>query len=279
MRSLPKTILEAETVFLDCISRIEDLDLRGRLEGIAETIVASSDEFDRRASTAALHEILQSIGVDGIVTKDEMNDVYTRMVSGPGRKHYDAIKQSAPNSKCPLCAHRNVKTLDHVLPKSRFSKLAVTPLNLIPACSDCNKAKRSRLPTTASEAPLHPYYDDIEDIPWLVAHLTQSDPVVTVFSVQLPDGTEGVLADRIANHFDSLELAELYKIEAAEELTGIRQELTNLLNSGGIRTVREHLIERASSMENVHLNWWRTAAYKAWAGNDWFCAGGFAGTG
>ena len=59
----------------------------------------------------------------------------------PGRTIYDAIKLASPNGLCPLCGQRVVATLDHYLPKSRYAALAVNPANLIPACSDCNKAK------------------------------------------------------------------------------------------------------------------------------------------
>src|SRR5262245_19880217 len=80
----------------------------------------------------------------------EMVAVYdNRLVkkTAPGRRIYDKIFTSAPNDKCPLCGHRNVKTLDHYLPKALFPALTVTPINLIPACSDCNKAKLSTAPT------------------------------------------------------------------------------------------------------------------------------------
>ena len=94
----------------------------------------------------------------------------------PGRAIYDAIKVGSPNGLCPLCGQRVVATLDHYLPKSRYAALAVNPANLIPACSDCNKAKSDAVADT-----LHPYYDNIENDLWLRAELKEVRPA----SVQL----------------------------------------------------------------------------------------------
>lgn len=276
MRSLPKSTLDPGEVYRDCISSVSDDGLKRRLEEIADIIVTASDDYDLLAAASQLHLEPISIGVNGTVSKDEMIGVYGRMVNGPGRKHYDELFQSSPDSKCPLCGHRNVKTLDHVLPKARFSKHTVTPLNLVPACSDCNKSKRTQTATTPENEPLHPYYDNIEGIPWLSATVQETRPATTSFFVSTPEDLDATLAARIANHFDSLDLAELYTIEASDELTGIRYELATLLERAGSDAVAAHLTERANSMQRGHLNWWRTAAYKAWASSAWFCEGGFA---
>lgn len=61
----------------------------------------------------------------------------------------------------PVLHHRDVSTLDHVLPKTLFPSLAVTPLNLVGSWKDCNKAKLAAAPSNTSYAVLHPYFEDI----------------------------------------------------------------------------------------------------------------------
>ena len=60
-----------------------------------------------------------------------------------GRKYYDKIKAIPKYSKCPFCGVGIVSTLDHYLPKTKYPTYALTPVNLIACCADCNKNKKS----------------------------------------------------------------------------------------------------------------------------------------
>ena len=104
-----------------------------------------------------------------------MIKVYTNRMAkegAPGRPVYNALKLAA--RRCPLCGHRDVSTLDHYLPKTAFPLLCVTPSNLVPACSDCNKVKSDALPATAADQTLHPYFDDADQDAWLKAEVVQA---------------------------------------------------------------------------------------------------------
>ncbi|WP_053161421.1 HNH endonuclease [Streptomyces caatingaensis] len=69
------------------------------------------------------------------------------------------------NELCPLCGISKVTTIDHQLLKGRYPLLAVVPVNLVPACRDCNTGKGEEAPATAEDQPLHPYYDDLFHVP------------------------------------------------------------------------------------------------------------------
>src|SRR5262249_39637235 len=126
------------------------------------------------------------------------------------RPIYDAIKLAPRNGVCPLCGHRVVSTLDHYLAKSRHPSYTVTPLNLLPACSDCNKLKLNRQPANARDQTLHPYFDDVSSDVWLKATLIESVDPAVVFFVDPPNQWEPVLQERIRLHFRAFGLAELY---------------------------------------------------------------------
>jgi hypothetical protein len=100
--------------------------------------------YEMHGEKTALFKICPEKEIDNCVTTEEMSRLYkghfSRMKS-PSRHMYDAIMTSSWKGFCPLCSHRQVTTLDHYLPKSLYPIFAVTPLNLIPSCSDCNKAK------------------------------------------------------------------------------------------------------------------------------------------
>ena len=166
MQRLDTPTPSARASFTACIGRVRNPALAARLAAATDTVVAASREFDREARRGRLDRITKHRTVAPDVTKAEMEKVYTQRmakVGAPGREIYDEIFSAPPGGRCPLCVQRSVTTLDHHLPKALFPALAVTPLNLVPACSDCNKAKLGASPDTARDAPLHPYYDDLVD--------------------------------------------------------------------------------------------------------------------
>lgn len=277
MRTLPRPALVAEDVFATCICRVRDHALKDRLSGISADIAATSERFDELASTNRLHQ-LASQAVIGGVTTAEMEAVYTQRMAGknsPGRAAYDELLNSAPLGKCPLCGHRTVSTLDHHLPKAHYPALAVAPLNLLPACADCNKLKLTRVPANSGEEMLHPYYDNIEGDHWLFATVVEQAPAALLFSVVAPEGWDEVLTERVHEHFRVLCLGPLYSAEGADELLNIRHQLATLHDVGGRNLVQTDLEARAESCRVARLNSWRTATYDAFAQSGWFCDGGF----
>jgi 5-methylcytosine-specific restriction endonuclease McrA len=278
MIKLDRPVQEAGDVFTTCISRVQNTQLKSRLEGVLQAVVDASAEFDDAATHTRLYQIVQQNMVGGIVTQKEMEAVYTQRMAkkgAPGRDVYDALFTSAPHGKCPLCGHRTVSTLDHHLPKAHYPALAVAPLNLVPACGDCNKSKLASLPTNACEEMLHPYFDDIDGDRWLYAEVIQSLPAALRFFVHAPAHWSPVLGSRVEGHFRTLGLGRLYSSEAADELLNIRHQLRMIHEGGGALLVKIELQGRAESCQNFRQNGWRTATYRALADSDWFCDRGF----
>ena len=271
----------AEETFTACISRVRRAALKAKLTAATQAIRDASDAYEAAAEAQALDQIARDILVNGTVTTAEMEAVYTgRMAkqNAPGRAIYDDILAAA-KGRCPLCAHRAVTTLDHHLPKSHYPALAVAPVNLVPSCSDCNKAKLASVPHAPEEVSLHPYFDDIADERWLFAKVVEVAPASMPFRVEPLVTWGALLAERVKRHFRVLKLPSLYGSEAAEELLNIRHLLIGLQANGGAPQVRSYLQERAKSCLAGRLNGWRGATYEAWAESEWFCQGGFADVG
>jgi len=278
MWPLERPAHSARSTFNTCISRVRNAGLAARLAAATDSVATASGEFDQAAQLGALHQIAMHDIVAPDVTVEEMEKVYTQRMAktgAPGRDIYDEIFSASPQGRCPLCTQRSVTTLDHHLPKARFPALAVAPLNLVPACSDCNKAKLVAVPTSADEVGLHPYYDDLGDDIWLGARVMERRPTAVRFTVVAPAGWDAVLAARVSHHFRALGLAALFASEAAEELINIRHQLTMLIAADPVDGVRRELRRRARSCAAARPNGWRTATYRAWFESDWFCGGGF----
>lgn len=270
--------MDAGDVFAQCISRVRNPALRARLASVKQDVIQASNTFEDLATQARLYEFVRETVIGGVVTTSEMEAVYTqRMVpkTAPGRAAYDKLMSLARSGKCPLCAQRDASTLDHHLPKAHYPVLAVTPLNLVPSCKDCNKAKLANLPTNANEETLHPYFDDIDGDRWLFASVQTTAPASLKFFVDPPNHWDAVLAARMLLHFETLGLGELYAAQGADELLNIRHQLLTIHGMGGVATVRSELLARAESARAVRVNGWRVSAFEAFAESDWFCEGGF----
>ncbi|MGE3779864.1 MAG: HNH endonuclease [Pirellulaceae bacterium] len=252
--------------------------MKSRLEAATSEVVAVAQAFDVAAQQHTIHTLPRQALGHGVTTAD-MEKVYSQRMArrgAPGREIYDELFESSPHGRCPLCAQRSVATLDHYLPKAHYPALAVTPLNLVPCCTDCNKAKLDAIPRSPESVSLNPYYDQIDDHRWLSAEVVQTRPSAVLFSISAPAQWDATLTARVENHFRMFGLARLYASQAAEELLNIRQQLLDLQARGGTAAVRAQLQERAASAERARSNGWRAATYRAWSISAWFCRGGFA---
>lgn len=278
MRVIGKPDLVAKEVYEICVSKVRNTILKKNFRQITGSIVAADIEYQERSSEQQWFLIASSDGVDGVVGQAEMEKVYTQRMVGqraPGRSLYDQLKNAAPNGICPLCGQRTVSTLDHFLPKTNFSALVVVPLNLIPACSDCNKAKLDKIPGCKSEQTLHPYYDDVTREQWLFAEVEETTPGSIRFYTLDVEAYDEVLNKRIEFHFRVLGLGSLYASNAYSTVTEIQFRLNSLHEKGGKNAVKAYLQEEEESRRKNHVNSWNTAAYQAMMNSDWFCDGGF----
>lgn len=278
MWSVPRPEFEASATYSTCISRVRNRDLKLRLEEISPTIAEEAENYSNRAEQAQLHLVEQSDGVDGTVSTKEMETVYTaRMVgqNAPGRHIYNAIKLLPEHGICPFCDHRPVSTLDHILPKTLYPALAVTPINLVGSCSDCNKIKLALAPDTAEEVILHPYFDDIEGMRWLTAEVVEGPVAAITFSPQAIPIWSDELNARIRHQFEILGLGPLYSSQGARVISGQSRLLEKIHVSRGREGVRENLVMQMESREADRLNSWHSAAYRAMSESEWFCDVGF----
>ncbi len=241
-------------------------------------IEAATLAFETAAINNSLHIIKSSIGVGADVSTDEMVKVYNDKFAKekqPGRPIYEKLRSASENDLCPLCAQRDVGSLDHYLPKADFPILAITPINLVPACISCNKIKLKISSSKAEEQTLHPYFDDVESELWLKSEVQETLPASFKFFVDPPSHWDAIKKSRVKYHFKLFKLAKLYTSNAAGELGNIRQYLINLHTKAGVDGVQAHLQEQVDSRYADHINSWQTSIYQAMASSSWFCNGGF----
>lgn len=277
MRSIPKPTTQADTHFTNCASGTYDRSLKGRLDACLAPLLLDAATYDAAGTAQQLFTLTKrnpTAASDG-----DLQDLYKRTMSnkrGRGRGVYDILLHSAPRGLCPSCLQRPAKSLDHYLPKEAFPLLSVLPINLVPACSDCNKEKGTYTAGTAETQLFHPYYDTLEEGQWLFADLIFVDGQPTVqYRADPPSHWAEPLASRVEFHFNRMKLADLYNIYGSGQIPMIRQRLRNLWNAGGRPAVEAHLYDEWETRDASDPNSWQTSAYQAMYLNSDFCDGQF----
>ena len=276
MRKLNPPMHSLTAIVTLCANSIRDKELARRLQGAIASLSAAEAHYRALGHASELYTIPPTATVNGQISRAEMEAFYTKTFmrkGGPTRSIYDAIRAGAPGGICPLCNQRPVSTLDHHLAKSEHATLTITPINLVPACKDCNTDSSVRRPASRSEQTLHPYFDSVDGEIWLTAQVVEGSPPILVFSPTPPAHWPPDLQAMVKNHFDVFGLAELYGVHAASELVNIYFDIvSNPLPTGQLQA---HLREQASNRRKVVRNSWQAALYQALSQSDWFCGGGY----
>lgn len=266
MRKLKLPADSVDAVFATCVSSYTSQTLKDKLMSVSPLIVAASKDFENKLLTTKTSSISSHDTVGGIVTKDEMVNVYdTKFVKGPGRPYYDRYLAAVPNNICPLCGIQIVSTLDHYLPKAKYPALSVTPANLVPSCFHCNLgSKKAITPSTPEKEPLHPYFDNVENCRWLTVDLKiVGTDLVPSYHASKPSEWNDLLFHRAQYHLKIYKLAKLYSIHAAEEISNCTLKWKKIYSKCESSVLHDFLIEDMESRENTFLNSWQSALYRS----------------
>lgn len=287
MIPLPRPTVTTREAYLACLEMVRDAGTKEAYEAAIGFIEQSESQFEEHAQRLDLHLLnvadfrpeAANCGTPlKITSKDLSEKLYDDRMAHPrssGRRIYDLIKLAAPNDACPLCGIRRVSTLDHYLPKAHFATLSVTPLNLVPACSECNKVKLDVAPTKKEDQTLFPYFEDVSGVQWIQCSVISGKPAIVQFTVGEPPQCSSTLIRRVRHHFEVFRLGELYSHHANSDMTSIRWLLRELFSKLGDQGVRNYLRDHARSARKASVNSWKAAMYDALAESDWYCTGGF----
>ena len=257
MIKLEKPNIDVESVIENCLSNITIQPILTHINASKAVIVSKSEEYDELAEKGQLGTLETHTVISGGATKDDMVWLYdNKFVADGGRKYYDKIKSIPKYSKCPFCGVGIVSTLDHYLPKTKYPTYAVTPVNLIACCADCNKKKKTEISETRENEFIHPYYDDFDDEVWLKVKIIFS------FYAEKPNTWETQKYERAKNHLKKLQLNKLYVAHCGEEFSEYGYTAKKLYEMGGEELVKEDLLCRIEERRRVTKNNWRAALYE-----------------
>ena len=260
--NFPLAGVETKQVYEECVQSFRDKDLRNRLERCADLLERDSKKFEEDFPQNIMQ--LSESELPDDVSGENLVDVYKykfAKMKSPGRRYYDKLLNAPREGFCPICGVRQVSTLDHYLPKSKYPLLAITLPNLIPSCSDCNRNKMVYIPKCIEDAPFHPYFDDLSDVIWLEAEIFEDRTIK--YYVACPETWDRVLKERLSGFLQVYKLQKVYAAHAIREWESMRKLTKELYQSGGSPELHQHLLNMKESVEEVDLNWWKAALCRA----------------
>ncbi|PLX58693.1 MAG: hypothetical protein C0632_17120, partial [Vibrio alginolyticus] len=110
------------------------------------------------------------------------------------------------------------------LPKAHFPEFSVMPLNLVPSCRDCNMGEKGQTyAIRADDQAIHPYVDKniYYQEQWVFAEYIDEDDGALRYYVRCPAAWSLEDKNRAENHFNSLDLASRYRLEAGKNLSEV----------------------------------------------------------
>lgn len=283
MKRLPLPSVSVAENYETCASGIKSGTLKYRIESELDTIVQLSDQYEdlaKKGDLFKLQALCKDFKSDGIVvaklTKAEFINLYEYYFRGPekpGRVNYDKLMLSAKD-KCPFCGGiGRPRNLDHFLPKKFFPQFSISPLNLIPACRDCNMdGKGKNYAKTSAEQIIHPYLDKecfFRD-KWISGRLIKEDPLSIEFFTHTPDNWDAIDKIRAITHFHDFDLAKRYSIQAAEELSVLIEQRKSFMKTFSCDDFQQYLASFQS--QALFINHWKRVMYRCLAEDDWFCS-------
>ena len=286
MRRLSKPPLTQASVFAACGQGVNDVGLKMRCEAIAPQLIEQELIYEQLASRGQLQQwVAHPRGNDtaltiGHVTRGDLKGLYVNQMARagkPARIFYDQLRVSAPNNICPYCGIGAVETIDHFLPKGRYSSLSVLPSNLVPACRDCNTGKLDGVLTDARVFS-HPYFEEtcVFSEEWLFASILPSQVIHAVYRVVTPGTWSAETSQRVVGHFAEFDLFRRFSIQAAERLSYYANLIDGMVREGAGDDVQRILVFTIQSeLAAYGVNSWQVALSKAVAHDVWFCTVGY----
>jgi hypothetical protein len=252
--------------------------LRDGVQANTAWLVALETQYSTIVAAAGLATIpaLLTAGdpiIVGTLSKShfkKLYDYYLRSkLNVDGRAIYNAI-MSAAGGKCPYCGGLGAtRNLDHHLPIAYFPQFSILPLNLVPACRDCNMdGKPDSYAAVQSEQIIQPYVDHARffDEPWISGMFVPaqgSKPSRIEYCVSPPDNWPEVDKARAQRHFEEFGVADKYATQASE-MVGV--------TLAQIEALREAMLDDAFIVKTIldpgerkapFVNHWSRGMYQA----------------
>ncbi|HEL1004604.1 TPA: hypothetical protein TVB72_001370 [Streptococcus equi subsp. zooepidemicus] len=273
MRKLMIPSFYVEDIFSDLITGIRKVkniygvkkEYRELFEECKDKIFLFEQFYMSLASTGDLDLLLpEACSVSEHIGYEEMKYLYEeRLRKTFNDSLYLWLKTNEKHNfyKCSYCERGDVSELDHLLPQSQFPVFAVTPLNLIPSCHECNHNKLDDMAIV-----INPYFEDTTEDNWLVCKIDKiHDDYVAKYQLDFSKtGYSLKLQSKIINTYSMgrNSILDRYSIWGNNRLADKIALWKTVLSDYGIDRFAEMLEAEISSMKTCSINSYEISLYR-----------------
>jgi hypothetical protein len=233
MKRLDLPNISFTDMLLKCSEGMQQVHVRNNFISVFPTFYTKEQQYTALSLAGNLYTypklnpLTNETAVVGHLTKQKLVNLYgnnLRDKDKPARNYYDTLLVSS-GERCPFCGDiGQTKNLDHFLPIAHFPEFSVMPLNLVPSCRDCNMGEKGQsYATVADEQAIHPYIDKtiFYQEQWVFSeYLNEGDGALRYY-VNCPNAWTQEDKNRASNHFNALDLANRYQLEAGKHLSEV----------------------------------------------------------
>ena len=164
VKEILDTLRDASVDFLEIV----DIDDNEAFDDIVDLLSYYENEYKNNYDN--LSNIPVTTEHDPNYPFSSIRNYYSEYYSGQSLSYYRKYMEELVGKRCPICdcsfAYSQV-TLDHILPKSKFPFLSITPINLVPTCYNCNMRKNDRVLSKV----LNPYFHSFSPFDYLTIRI------------------------------------------------------------------------------------------------------------
>jgi len=249
---------DAFSLFKDAVDRKVDGDSKNRLIEAKATIKTYYDEFDSHFKNNTLQLIPPKRVIEPL--KDDLCDMYSFDAALVKKVKEWLLQNNSPTvyGMCQQCGIVPFNTMDHILPRARYSEYSVHPRNLIPCCGECNERKNDR-------EILNLYIDKLPEVEYLFMDVKANGDTIDFF-FRL-DNTNGLvptsLFTKISNHYKNLDLFDRFRTYATSKIIAFLTNINRTFIKYGKLEVIDNVNEYIAELRRAYgFNYWEAAFQK-----------------
>lgn len=180
-----------DTLRYESVDFVEMLDIDDEDKFNAIVSLLSYYEKEYNDSYDNLSDLQPISEDDNNYSFSSIQNYYSEYYSGQTLYDYREYMEQLVEKRCPICdcsfAYSQV-TLDHILPKSKFPFLSITPINLVPTCYNCNMRKNDGIPSKV----LNPYFHGFSPFDYLtiIIKVNVEKPLESTIDIKFADLTD-----------------------------------------------------------------------------------------
>jgi 5-methylcytosine-specific restriction endonuclease McrA len=248
-------------IFDGCTGTMRSGKRRTRLFSERDSILETVSHYESSVANGSAHDFATPLSSSDV--KADMMWMYDeKIVSQRSLDNlYDTLRDGA-GGDCPYCGLDSPASIDHCLPKALYPQLSVTPLNLVPACYNCNTPKNAKV-----GGSLNPYFDTWATTDnWLEARIDDPNrPACVRFQVKsMAQWTPGQQLAAVRS-FKNLGLEQRYADRVTAQWLAMGNRYKTLFATEGRQALLQQFDSNAVSYALNTPNGWKAAIYTEWA--------------